>query len=871
MLRLRFSAVTPPAPEPRARLYYSATVALRQLQARDRIISGAHGAGIINHQSMAHPTNSPALRSVTPSPPPADLLRTKVHEGTGTSETDPYIRMLPNQESKKPESSVLQTSSTLAPTVDELCELGRRWGTMGYWYGDTHPRLSAYLKQLLVPDVPPLSPTAESLLALFEASVVPKLASDEEDRHRLLSIWKKTVQQVNLLVEQHVFNRAQFETELSCCCEEALQRMGDLALKSGEGPLAVEALRRQALLRRNNYIEKQLIDVTANASYLGYGDAAWQVFFAAVAKNKALLLGDESPEAIRFAWEAVMHGDIVRLPEVTGAVALYLMLVCINESRTLVGENLRTQSANLDEGVRASDKRLRQSPLLLLHPSVKRRFVVKVLTTMLQTVTSNQFSKALSGRGLFDLSREVALCEAMNSCHKQLETDVVDAVDRFESKNEVKTLLSSLMGSADIAVRAKVASIFGIAGNAPVNWDAVMQNVDWISNWRKLATLLLSDATVLVAIQKHVKNAIGAKGVSKHLFSDDYAEQLQSIINVREERERSKKQKIAYIVQELSSFQHVDAACDILRQINVDLTELDRAAAEMHAKGIVQRPKVEEKLLISALEAVAKRHPNWVQAGVFQPTLRCPADALRWLMHMFIRLTYVPQAGAAAIARLSRRRIGPVGTEHYQHNIPAEVGFVEQYDNLQYKRYDWQGWYQRMVDVHNRNVSLRCRISDLRRLDAKGEPFVDMQTERRLRILAQDRVGMGVLKLDADKYEDQSDNLTFGTTKLSELLADARKARLGEEYWPSVELKVRRPSGQSKAYYSLIDYDRIEKCSKELYEKYRDAKKRSLFVTPMDMWLEVGGVQVRRSAESADEDGYTLQTLQNVSNNSDTE
>ena len=107
------------------------------------------------------------------------------------------------------------------------------------------------------------------------------------------------------------------------------------------------------------------------------------------------------------------------------------------------------------------------------------------------------------------------------------------------------------------------------------------------------------------------------------------------------------------------------------------------------------------------------------------------------------------------------------------------MGFVEHYNNLLYKRYDWQGWYQRMVNIHNRNVSIRCRIDDLKRLDGNGLPFTDMQTERRLRILAADRVGMGVVKLDSDKYEDQSDNITHGTGKLLELLADARKAQLG--------------------------------------------------------------------------------------------
>ncbi|PWU96250.1 putative Mitochondrial SSU ribosomal protein [Trypanosoma cruzi] len=239
------------------------------------------------------------------------------------------------------------------------------------------------------------------------------------------------------------------------------------------------------------------------------------------------------------------------------------------------------------------------------------------------------------------------------------------------------------------------------------------------------------------------------------------------------------------------------------------------------------------------------------------------------MLFIFIRLSYVPQTGLAAMAQRFRRRIGPIGVESFQFNIPTEVGFVEHYNNLEYKRYDWQGWYQRMVDVHNRNISLRCRVSDLKRLDSNGVPFVDMQTERRLLILAEGRVGMGVLMLDSDKYEDQKDNMTFGSIKLSELLSDARKAQLGEEYWPSVEMKVRKPSGQSRAHYSLIDYDRIEKKSRELYEKYRDAKKKSLFVTPMDLWLEVRGMQVRKASEGADADGYTVDILQDALSSED--
>jgi hypothetical protein len=263
-------------------------------------------------------------------------------------------------------------------------------------------------------------------------------------------------------------------------------------------------------------------------------------------------------------------------------------------------------------------------------------------------------------------------------------------------------------------------------------------------------------------------------------------------------------------------------------------------------------------------QAIEKAHVSWKACGVLldpKPSDPTSVEAVRMALRMHIRATYVPHAGAAAIAQSTRRRIGPVGTTAHQHNVVIEVGQVEKYDNLMFKRYDWQGWHQRMVDIHNRNISVRCKLSELRTLDSYGKPFVDMQSERRMRIVAKDRIGMGIVKLDSDKFEDQSDNMTHGVTKLSQLIADARKTGLGPEYIPSVEVKVRKPSGQSKMHYSLLDFDRVEKKSAELYIQYREAKKKSFFVTPMDMWLNVKGLQVRKTSEVADKEGYTVDGL----------
>ncbi|PBJ79186.1 Mitochondrial SSU ribosomal protein [Trypanosoma cruzi cruzi] len=852
--------------------FYSSTRELRQLQSRERLILGTHGAGVVQHASVSQPPSVNFQSSVTVAAPAADLFRTKVHEGTGTSGKDPYLRTLPNQESREPESSVSQAHITVAPTVDECSTLDRRWESMQYWFNDQHPRLVIYLRQLQVQDVPPISPAAESLLSKFEEVAIPKLALDDTDRQRLTKLWGNLTEEVKTLRLRYVFDRLTFESKLSQLCKEALEQMHAMSLSGKEGSLAVEALRRLTILKRNDYIQKHLIDVTSNGAYLGFGDAVWRVFFSAVEAHKAVFFGEGTPDTIRFAWESILQEDVVRVPDVTAPVALFLTLVCIHEGNRLASVEWRESSSSLDEGICSSDNK-QQSPLLaLLNPVVKRRFVTKMVESLLRSHSSNEFSKLLRKNGLHDLSRDVALCEAMNSSQGILEDDVAELVSRFESTGEVKTLLSSLIGGKDAAVRETVAKILGIPLATTVDWDAMMQSVDWTNNWRRLATKLLCDQTLLVSIHKLVKNAIGAKGISRHLFSEEYADQLQSIIAIREERELNRKLKIDRIVRELSSYQRVDQSCEMLRQLGVDMKELDQAALSIRQEGLVKRPSVDENVISRALEAVGNRHPNWVRAGVIAPgAIKDSIGALKAMLFIFIRLSYVPQTGLAAMAQRFRRRIGPIGVESFQFNIPTEVGFVEHYNNLEYKRYDWQGWYQRMVDVHNRNISLRCRVSDLKRLDSNGVPFVDMQTERRLLILAEGRVGMGVLMLDSDKYEDQKDNMTFGSIKLSELLSDARKAQLGEEYWPSVEMKVRKPSGQSRAHYSLIDYDRIEKKSRELYEKYRDAKKKSLFVTPMDLWLEVRGMQVRKASEGADADGYTVDILQDALSSEDNE
>lgn len=856
--------------------HFTASLPLRQIQDRDRVL-GTHGAGLVKHESMATMNLSHTfIRNVANAAPAADLFRTPVHQGLGTSSADPYTRTLPNQESRPPESTVLTAAAITAATLDERQTLAQRWGSLQYWIGDPHPRLPLFLEGLLVTPALPVSATAEAMVQDFATSVIPALAKElgagrETELRRL---WADAVREYGVVNSAYVFDKQAFERELAKLHGDFITRMTSLTTKE-DGALALELLRRKAVLRRNYFIEQQLLPLVRNSEYFNHGDAVWRIFFDRVKSNKAELFstaagGTQNSAVLAYAWDAVMHEDVVRMPAMTAPVALFFLLASVAESHHAVPDSMKESSSNLDSGVGSTVHQRDETPFACLDPIRKRRFVSAALEKQLSSVKgSAALAAVLHTAKIHGLSREAALCETMLDNQRLLEADVAEAVGRFDSTGEVRSLLSSLINGTDEAARQHVREVFTIAANErTIDWDKIFFNVDWSSNWRRLSIALLSNTATLTAIQKLLCNAIGAKGATKRLYSEEYTRELEVILRQRQQRAAERKAKVESIIHDLSSFHAVDRTLELLRSLGVSVTALEEEVAVLQKQKEIPRHNVDTSVLDVALQAVEKRHPAWKAAGVLLAAAPAATGVRRDLFYLecmariFLRLAYTPQAGAAAIAQHTRRRIGNIGKEPHQQNIPAEVGFVEQYDNLQYKRYDWQGWYQRMVDVHNRNVSLRCRIGDLKRLDSYGNPFVDLQTERRLRILADHRVGMGVVKLDSDKYEDQPDNITFGLTKLSELIADARKAQLGREYWPTVEVKVRRPSGQSKTYYSVMDEERIEKKSAELYAKYRDAKKRSLFVTPMDLWLDVKGLQVRKTAESGDEHGYTVDSLQ---------
>ena len=230
---------------------------------------------------------------------------------------------------------------------------------------------------------------------------------------------------------------------------------------------------------------------------------------------------------------------------------------------------------------------------------------------------------------------------------------------------------------------------------------------------------------------------------------------------------------------------------------------------------------------------------------------------------ILFRCTIVPNRITAALDSMHRRRVGPVGKAEHEHNVPVEVGHCSYHDMTTFRKYDMAGWYQRLMDVQHRNVSLRVRLSDLRAPSHVGNaPLLCIQGERRLRILAGERVSNGIFKLDSDRYEDYNDNWEYGATKICQALAEAKKADLGPEYWPTVDVKVRRASGRRRMMDSLVDWKRIDEASEANYKKYRELKSSgTVYVSPTLTWFKVSGmIRTAKGALKPDERGYSTNT-----------
>lgn len=856
----------------------------RHLQQNNEQLLFEHGAGLTQHQSLAGEGVAPKAnfyRNFVQAAPPADLFRTKVHEGQGTCSSDPYERTLPNMPSSPPATTVLSTGVEQAPNAEELDRLPRSWLSLNAWLSGAHPRLPLLVKSQKINAVPVLR-DANQLLEEFAEQVLPTLSKNEADTTKVSEWWKKAQDLFTRLGRENLLDKFRLLSRL----DEALKQLLAELNQEGEGGrqagMALEILRRKAIQVHNNLLDEYFFSITHNENYVTAvsPNFIWESFLSTVESHKENIFVKATEAPLVFAWESLMSEEDVRAPPMTGCVALLFALNALQIKQ--LESSSATEHADKKANVHTEDLSTPSARFNRYTKKVnlqaRRTFVRSSLTRIFQEDRSAtvQFSKMVYADGLLELYRDISMFEAMQDNSTLLRAEVESAVGPFVSEREVKNLFSSIDSGQNVEARQYLYLTLGLSpnnGRQGQNWETVMKQVRWADNWQTFATNLLMNENFLIASLSFIRNAIAAKGVVQKLFHQSYAEILESIAKARKEREATRVAKLEMLVTQFSSYEMVDQSLRYLLELNFPMEVLEKEARMFDASHVKPfRAPVTSEAIQATLEAIQARHPSWVKSGVLPSTVPpCsnPVDSLRLLTRIFIRLTYVPQAGSAFLARLIRRRIGPVGLLPTQFNVPTEFGMVEQYDNLQYKRYDWQGWYQRMVDIHNRNVSIRCRLDDLKRLDTNGNPFIDLQAERRLRILCGNRVGMSVLKLDSDKYEDQKDNITFGTTKLSEILADSRKAQLGQEYWPTVEVKVRKPCGQSQAHYSLIDYDRIESQSKELYEKYKEAKKRSLFVTPMDMWLPTRGAQVRNKAEISDEEGYSVSSLDASLNGTD--
>jgi hypothetical protein len=843
-------------------------------------LTKTHGFGMINHGAVISKDSKTTAA--------ADLARTSVQHGLGTSAADPYLRTLPNLELRAAETTVVNgDGSSLRASLDEIATLGSRREGLRYWIGNENPRLPLWLRSLKTQNALPLSSKSATILTEFETVVIPAACAERgEDVVIPQKRWQSLVRRFLTIPRATVLSRAAFEGQLELATKEALSFFGS------DAPLdelisAVEVLRRQAIQQRNAKLD-DLATTLSNGTLVAEGDAVWATFFSLVRDHRESFdlfsNAKEGPaSSLEFVWDSIVEGTAV--PALVSApVALYL--VALTAAHTVVANDNTSERIHgrVDQLKHSEAASTSSSTSTLVAPIEKRIFVRKAL----QALSSSALLSEKSEQILRSLGVKKELPESIINAlaaetvfQNALNTRAAEIAKLFRDPAQGGLLLyRSTTSTDDASVKTAVQKV--LSANGFAHTDEVRMNPSrWASKYESIASTLLKHPTFVSLVYEAVRAETGAsqnRVASPHgIVSEDGLKQLGSLKELRDNYERRRAHRAGVITDYLSSYEGVDAGVRYCAAFDADmtaLTALQRAGEDARNATATTRSEVaaiaDGALSAQIVAAIAEAHPSWVRANVIERSLLDQSvemqsqAALRAAVRMYIRLTYVPHAGAATIARNTRRRIGPVGTAAHEQNIAVEVGMVEKMDNLLHKRYDWQGWYQRMQDVHNRNVSLRFKLHDLRTLDSQGKPFFDMQSERRLRIVAKERVGMGILKLDSDKYEDQKDNYTFGSVKISQLVADAKKTMLGPEYVPTVEVKVRRPSGQSKLQYSALDYDRLEKKSAELYQKYAELKKKSFFVPPTDVWLDVAGLQVRKNNDAADVDGYTVDLFESM-------
>ena len=812
------------------------------------ILSQQHGAGFVRH-------DAPLGGEFRPAKAP-DLQHSDVHLGFGTSENDPYVRTLPNMATRPPESTVLTAGSERSPTMDEVNSLGTRWGTLTYWLSDAYPRLPLYLDNLQSKVAARVAFTheMEARLDSFEADV-PSILSQygsNKTKGEVVGLINKAKSTLDALADDIFISPLVFDEKLSAAKKLLESQLHGFGLSFPEVDMVAHALvvkcghvRNDRLSSLRDFVRHQ--DV-ANSS------ALWDTFFSQ-AELRFAELGLTAE--CRFVWDHQCRH--ARLPAMTAPVALYFSLCC---------SLLRNASTSTKAPVvfRAVD-----APV-----AAKKSFLRRVLPSVISSAPPQDFLTSLKEDGISnDICEALAVHNISNIAEvKTVANEVSSLVNLFQeyrvADSYLQLLLQNCQKEDNLSTRQTLMRLFAVQKEAArdlrgaVNRELTHLRQRWASHYVNIAQTLLSDFHTMVVLESLISNE--KRGNQDKGQGAEHVKALRQVIQARRARADDKARRASILEKELSDYSLMDKTIRALGLIGVSVRELEAAAAETISGSPAPSAPLDTEGVGRLLQQMATTHPAWVTSNVLDTTPHALSASstktiLSNLVKIFIRQTWVPHAGQATLKARTRRRIGPIGLEPTQQNIAAEIGQVEIYDNLLHKRFDWQGWYQRMVDIHNRNISVKCRIDDLKQLDNEGQPFVDLQSERRLRVVAAERVGRGILKLDSDRFEDQHDNLDFGLGKLSEVLADARKTTLGEEYWPSVEVKVRRPSGQSKMRYSIVDDARIEARSKELYEAYKATKAKKVFVTPMDTWLDVTGLSSSKSGAVADQDGYNVESL----------
>lgn len=836
---------------------FASTKKCNQVQ-HQHVITKSHGAGLINHESKYKKDINAA--------PAADLASTPLDKGLGTNAQDPYNRTLPNLDMIPPESTVL-TASRTAPTITEVQSLKKRSGTLGYWFGGQHPRMMHLLnsEKVAAPSVPA---SGEVLLNEFKSvAVLGALCQGVEPPLDLVATTRAwdAIENRFASMSLRLLDKKGFELDLDRNIKAGLLLFGETSVPPEELKAAVEILRRKAVKRRNDKIAN-LMSLCSDEVLVGNGDAVLERVLNAVRNAcndsslppEARFFNPSTDDSVKFLWENLVENPTVSAcssPAVTAPVALFFSIV--SASLALAQPEVAVSKAATN---------FRSVPLI-----ERRKFVKSLLMDLAakNLLVTSEMTESLRLAGLKEDSALMAIIGASMAVQAKERAEQIKAMSLFfQDEPQVRLVFQRLSGKGAEVKSALYKVLHLDEKTVPVL--ELTKRSSWPTRFmihmdRILSSDILTNAIVEV-IEGDMRN-LQNKNMSAHatLFSTEKLEALRKFNSDVKAHMEVTTARVRNVVESLYSSEKVDKTIEALQLCQVDLAELheirDKRIASLQKP---KQPEIDLDVFSNIVNSVAERHANWKSANVLPPT--APAepsslDTLKMASRIYLRSVYVPNAAVAAIAAATRRRIGPIGTESHEFNIPIEVGQTEKYDNLLHKRYDWQGWFQRMVDIHNRNISMRCKLHELRTLDHQGRPFFDMQSERRLRIVAKERVGMGIIKLDSDKFEDQSDNLVHGSTKLSQLLADARKTHLGAEYVPTVEVKVRRPSGQSKMHYSLLDFDRVEKKSEQLFVLYKEAKKKSFFVSPKDTWLQVKGLQVRKTADAADADGYTVDNL----------